>query len=620
MTDMNLAMVLSLKDKMVGPLRQAVEQVEREFVDLERQAKKTGTATAAVADGITKVGRTAGNAKAVATELRKVGDEASRATRELTTMEQAGSRMRGLMSGAAKGVAGVMAFNHVVADPVRRAADYDMSLRRLANTTYAGKSIEERRAGMGAMNKAITNSVRTAGGTREGAFDALNELVSSGAFASPEQAISMLPVIMKSANVSGGSANEMATIAIRAKQTMGINSAEGLAEVMDRAMAAGQAGGFELKDMAKWLPQQMAAAKSLGMTGMGGISQLLAANQATVITAGTKDEAGNNLVNLLGKINAPDTVKDFQKHGVKLTDELINKQTGGFSSLEGFIGLVQQVVSANPAYTKLRLAADGATDEKKKEILSSQADIMQGSVVGTVIQDRQALMALLGIMNNLPYVEKIKNQLDSAKGTTDSNNALITEGAAYKFDQSNFDDQEAQTRAMNQGNGILGWLADTKSSLYRSMPDLAAAYEGSKVMVNGIGGAIAGAGLWNLLSGGGASAGAASAGSFASTIATSAAGAATSVSGLASGAVMMAPVLASINPNRDFVGAVADPSMMGSADFASALSDSIAQSKAAADAAKAAAERPIEVKVMLDGHQLEAAVTKQTDSKARRGQ
>ena len=79
---------------------------------------------------------------------------------------------------------------------------------------------------------------------------------------------------------------------------------------MNMAMSAGQAGGFELKDMAKWLPQQMAAASMSGMSGRAGFAKLAALNQAAMITAGNKEEAGNNVVNLLGKINSNDTAAD----------------------------------------------------------------------------------------------------------------------------------------------------------------------------------------------------------------------------------------------------------------------------------------------------------------------
>jgi len=602
MTDMNLAMVLSLKDKMVGPLRQAVEQVEREFVDLERQAKKTGTATAAVADGITKVGRTAGNAKAVATELRKVGDEASRATRELTKMEQAGSRMRGLMSGTAKGVAGVMAFNHVVADPLRKAADYDTELRRLANTAYAGQSLGARRAGMGTMNSAITSAVRSGGGSRDQALGALNELVASGVFDSPEQAAAMLPGIMKGSTASGADAKDLASIAIRAKQSMGINTADGLADVMDRALAAGNAGGFELKDMAKWLPQQMAAAKGLGMNGVSGISTLLAANQAAVITAGTKDEAGNNLVNLLAKINSQDTAKDFAKQGIDLTGSLAAAQGHGMNALDGFVALVDKVVSADPKFAKLKAETNAATGDGKKSLMESQADLMQGSAIGKVIQDRQALMALVALMNNRDYLKKVNGAIDGSKGSVNDAASLITEGAGFAFDQRNFEREKAQTDAMTEANSAVMKLAEAQTDLYR------------KYAVTALGVAAGASGLAGLLTGGGlATTAAAEAGSLA---AMASGGAAAVGLGMPTAGVILGGVAASvmaantIASNPESFKGVSDNEMLsamsGDAGIAAAI--------------MAVAERPVEVKVSLDGHQLEAAVTKQTDSKARRGQ
>lgn len=614
MTDMNLAMVLSLKDKMVGPLRQAVEQVEREFVDLERQAKRTGTATGAVADGITKVGRTAGNAKAVATELRKVGDEAARASRELGKMEQAGSRMRSLMSGTAKGVAGMVAFNHVVADPLRKAADYDTELRRLANTTYAGQSLDVRRAGMGSMNAAITGAVRSGGGSRDQALIALNELVSSGAFGSPEQAISMLPSVMKSATASGADAKDLAIIAIRAKQSMGINTPEGLADVMDRALAAGNAGGFELKDMAKWLPSQMASAQKLGMSGVSGISALLAANQGAVITAGTKDEAGNNLVDLLGKITAQETAKDFANQGIDLTGSLVAARGNGMNALDGFIGLVDKLVAADPKFAKLQAAAGVATGDDKKALLASQVDLMQGSVVGKVIQDRQALMALVALMNNRDYLKGVSGKIEGSKGAVNDAAALITEGAGFAFDQRNFEREKAQTDAMTTANSAVMKLAEAQTNLYQKYPGFASAVEGATVAVTGLAAAAGAVGLAGLLTGGRLAATTAAAGSMAAIAGGSAAAAAGL--GMPASAVVLSGVAASalaantVAANPEAFKGVSDNEMLsamsGDAGIAAAI--------------MAVAERPVEVKVSLDGHQLEAAVTKQTDSKARRGQ
>jgi CO/xanthine dehydrogenase Mo-binding subunit len=56
---------------------------------------------------------------------------------------------------------------------------------------------------------------------------------------------------------------------------------------LNMAMQAGQAGGFELKDA--WRPQAMAAGATA--VGAGRLQRILASMQASVITAGSKDEA-----------------------------------------------------------------------------------------------------------------------------------------------------------------------------------------------------------------------------------------------------------------------------------------------------------------------------------------
>ncbi|MFX7140141.1 hypothetical protein ABTH88_19650, partial [Acinetobacter baumannii] len=66
----------------------------------------------------------------------------------------------------------------------------------------------------------------------------------------------------------------------------------------------------------------MAEAATLGMKGERGLAQLLALNQAAITTAGSTDAAGNNVVNLLSKINSSDTQNDFKKQGINLTGSL----------------------------------------------------------------------------------------------------------------------------------------------------------------------------------------------------------------------------------------------------------------------------------------------------------
>lgn len=602
MTDINLAMVLSLKDKLVAPLGRAVDQVERGFKNLEQQAARTARSSATVADNLGKLGRTANATRQAADDMRKLGDEAARTNRELGKLATIGQSIRTMMNGVTRGVAGAYAFSHVVAEPLRQAADYDTTLRQLANTAYGGRPIAERRAGMKTLDQSITAAVRFGGGSRDQAVGALGELISSGVF-DPSQAGAVLPMLMRGATASGAQASDLATIAIRARQSMGITDAAGMSELLDRSMAAGQAGGFELKDMAKWLPQQMAAARSLGMRGMSGMTELLAANQASVITAGSRDEAGNNMVNLLGKINSADTSADFKKIGIDLTGTLARANSKGMSSLDAFVSLVDKVVSQDPKYAKAKAAADSATGDERKALLGSQVDLLQGSAVGKVIQDRQALMALVGLMGNRDYVKGVRSKIDASKGTINDAAGLMSEGAGYAFDQREFGELKAKTEAMNTANSAAMELAKAQTNLYERYPGFAQALEGAKVAVTGLAVAAGAAGVAGLLTGGGggavgtvAAGGIALGGSFKAL--------------LGMGAVATLAAAGTVAAHKESFQAVGDNEMLSAMSGDAGLAGAIMGA--------AGTDNSVNVNVYLDGRQIEAAVTKRQDNAARR--
>lgn len=604
MRDLNLAMVLSLKDKLVGPLNRAISQAERGFKDLERSATATARSSATVANNLNKVGAASKGTREAAKDMRDLGREAERAGRELTKLQRLGGMVQGVANGVTRGVAGTMAFSHVVADPLRQAAEYDRSLRHLANTAYAGRSIEDRRAGIGMMGAAITRSVKYGGGTREEALNALNTLVSSGEFGDPSEAAAVLPSLMRGSTASGADASALATIAIRARQSMGINDAAGLNRVLDMAMAAGQAGGFELRDMAKWLPEQMAAASSLGLSGTAGMQTLLAANQASVITAGTRDEAGNNLVNLLAKINSRDTARDFEAQGIDLTGSLAKARGQGINALDAFVALVDQVASQDSRYVKAKSAAANATGDERASALKAQADLLEGSAIGRVIQDRQAMMALVGLMGNRSYVNEVNQKISGSQGAMDSSFALIAESNAYKFDQRQFAELDAQTSAMNKANEALGKLADAQVDLYERYPGFAEALEGAKVALQGLAGANIGQGLAGMLTRNPGSS--AAAGAVAGSVGVKAAGAFGGLAGLSALAVLGAPLLASANENRSYVEAAADPMVMGSASMADMMAERLNQPV------------QVQVQVNLDGRQIESAVTTRQNEMGKR--
>lgn len=497
---LNLALTLSLNDRLVGPLKRALDQAERELRDVSRELGHVGRQGTAAADGLAKVGTQAQTLRNTTSEVRKLGQEAAETERKVRGMAGAWAQVRNVTRGVAGAVAGGAAFSAVVAAPVRRAADYDTQLRYLSNTAYAGQSLDVRRAGVRTLDAAITGAVRFGGGTREGAVAALNDLAASGLYKDPADAMRLLPLLQRAETASGASAKELGGIASRAQKTFEI-PANRMSQVFDMAMAAGQAGGFELRDMAKWLPEQMAAARQIGITGESGLARLLASNQASVVTAGSTDQAGNNLMNLLAKISSEEAAGNFKKLGIDLPGSLAAASAKGVNGLDAYVNLVERVVAKDPRYAAARKAADEAkNDPDRQAALSAQADILQGSVVGKTNQDRQAAMALIAEMRQRRDTSKLtRDLLSTSTGSIQDAAALMQEGAGYKFDQRNFEVQRAQTEAMNAANGTLTKLAEAQTELYQKYPGFSEAVEGAKVAVTGFSAALIASGLVGML-------------------------------------------------------------------------------------------------------------------------
>lgn len=419
----------------------------------------------------------------------------------LTTAQKAAAGGRAVLGT----IAGVSAAGYVLKPATAKAMDYDLRLAHMANTAYADRDVDGRKAGRIQLDSAVVAAIRHGGGTREQAADTLDALIASGAV-SVADASGLLPTLMKSATASGADPKELASIAIRGMQTFKIKPQD-IANVIDMAVAAGQAGGFELKDMSKWLPQQMAAASAAGMSGTKGFAKLAALNQAAIITAGSKDEAGNNLVNLLAKINSSDTTQDAKKLGINLPKYLAEQRGKGIDSVDAFVGLVDQTVSKQTAWKQLQERLKAAKDDAEKtEALNSMASIVQGSSVGKLVQDRQALMALVAIMNNRDYLADVQAKTINSAGSTERNFALISDTASFSAQRAaNSRDIAAQSAVESLFpwiKAVTGGFAD----LAEKHPKLTTATVAATGALTALAAAAGAAGLTSILTGGGAGA------------------------------------------------------------------------------------------------------------------
>jgi TP901 family phage tail tape measure protein len=161
-------------------------------------------------------------------------------------------------------------------------------------------------------------------------------------------------------------------------------------KALDVMAAAGNAGAFEVKDMARWFPGLTAQMQALGQKGVPAVADLSAALQIARRGAGDADAAANNVQNLLSKINAPATVKAFEKNfGIDL-----------------------------PAALK-KAYAQGKTPLEAIAELSSRATGGDLGKLGYVFEDMQAQSALRSMIQNMDDFRSMRAQIADASGTTD---------------------------------------------------------------------------------------------------------------------------------------------------------------------------------------------------------
>lgn len=448
------------------------------------------------------VDKTSGSLRALDSAYARFGANSS-TERQINYMRTLGAgidqvtmKMRGLATLAAKGiqqapaaVAGVAAGVYAAKTMLDKPMDYSMRLARISNTTFNDRDRAGRAAGKAELNNVIMGAVRKGGGTRDDAAAALNELVASGAI-SYDEAKALLPSLTSGASASGASAVQLSQIAIRAKQNLQIPLGD-LPRLLDEANAAGKAGGFELENMAKSLPQAMAMGRQSGLTGREGFRKIVAMMQASVITAGTKDEAANNVVNLLGKINSDDTKKDFAKQGIDLRGELVKGRANGVDSVDTFVGLVDKIAGKDKNYSQLKTKLDGAKDDgERRETMSSMADILQGKAIGAVVQDRQALMSLVAVMNNRKYMADIQQKMRDDKGSLGKDFESMSDETGFKAAKVGAEVENAQFMALGGKAGVLNKLLDGTANLAQEFPNLAIAATGATMALTVLGGAV----------------------------------------------------------------------------------------------------------------------------------
>lgn len=554
MSNLDLALVLKAKDFASRTVKTVRDNVNKSTKDIESQAKRSSTvqqneikktarvseqayrqmqqqarstATARSQLGIRSertiqneilrteqaYRRLKNSGTASARELARATEQHKRRIAELNAemgKTTAGQRLGNIGRGVAGAIAGVAAGAMVMAKPMSAQMTYDRQLAMVSNTAFSERDVAGRIAGKKELHNAVKSAVSIGGGTKEDALSALDTLLASGSV-SADVAMKLLPTLQKGAVATGASTQDLSKIAISAMQQFGIGENQ-IGEVLDKAVAAGQAGNFELSDMARWLPQQMAAAKSAGLSGMNGFEALLVANQQARVTAGTSDEAGNNLVNLLAKITSKETTdrfanleikgKDGKTHGVDFIKSMEAQKAKGKNSIDAFMSIMDQVIGADGNYKELQEKLKTAKKEDQKALLEQMTNLVEGTAIGQIISDRQALMGLLGMRNNVKLGQEVRNSVTNSAGAVQNSHAVIADTNDFKTEHLKNTAEFAQMESLEGFNNTIGDVSAKLTDYASQYPALSTAIAGAVTGISALSaGAVVAAGSLRLLGG-----------------------------------------------------------------------------------------------------------------------
>lgn len=542
-----------------------------ELNQLERAAERAGTKLAQQREKLAEMGRelakagvntgklTAEQQRLVA-ELDKAKAAHDRAEASLARQQRIVSAMGSTWKAISGAAAGVTAAGAVLAGPTKKAMTYDERLSYMADTAAAGQGPQAYKQAKTEISNAVDAALKAGGGKRDDVAAALNTMVASGKF-DYQEALTKLTDVARTAFASGASSDDVAKTAIALK-SFGIND---LGKGFDQIMRAGQLGGFELKDMAKSLPNQLALARGSGYAGLGGLADILALNQVAMRTAGNPDEAGNNVVNLLQKLTGTDFTKNMNKEVTPMkgdptapgkkgavafdwTAYMIRQREQGVSAVEAFAQIADRQVANDARYKELqkRLAKAG-TDDEKRTTLSAMSEIAVGSNVGQLIHDRQALMAGLAALYGREEMKGLREGIGSkSDGAVAQSSANVMGETWAQAIRTGNTLARANEQAYNELSGPLGSVLQAANGLADRFPVLTTGAYAAGTALSALAAGIAGSAIWGLITkgGAGAAAGAAGAGAAGAAGAAGGAGAAASAAGLFGTAMKAAGPLA----------------------------------------------------------------------------
>ncbi|MFJ7790643.1 phage tail tape measure protein [Pseudomonas sp. NPDC096925] len=358
-------------------------------------------------------------------EYQRLGREARAADLQVKGHQQVQAGKESLKSNVGKAVAATAA----IAVPTTISANYQAIIRDIAiKADIANKPQEQQ------LTRTVIDTAADTGMARNGVADLVNQLVGAGM--ELDKALAYAPVAAKFAIGQGASGVDTASMIQALEQNAKISDPKVMQQALEAIAYQGQAGSFEASDMARWFPQLLANMEKSGITGIDAVTSLGSMLQVQMKTAGSSDEAANNLKNWIEKIGAGDVVKAYKDAGIDYQASLNTGLQKGMNVIEASMALAMKYVeTTDPAQAKKIKDAQAKIDkevdpEKARAALEALEKTLR---TGDIFADMQVKAALTAYGQNRGLYEELKADSKKASGILDKNLAERRETSAQQW-------------------------------------------------------------------------------------------------------------------------------------------------------------------------------------------
>lgn len=431
----------------------------------------------------------------------------ARLRRELGETERSYQRLArvGKTVGAIGG--GLVAGAMVMRKPIENQMEYDSELRKQANFAYSNESSKAgREAGMKVIDAAIKRAIREGGGDISGAFHAMEIMQRSGTMGR-EQVFSALPGVMK---ISSATETDPAAVAsLQASAfNFGLNEKDAHAG-LSVATTMSQHGLVDMALLAKEMPKALESAKSIGLYGRTGYSQVSALFEAAARGAGSPEEAATFTTNLLSELSSPTLANNFanlehgkgkNKKGIDIRALIRADAARGLTPLDTVDRAIRSMDEKDPQFVALEKQIAAARDPDQKAQLEARRDQIHGQNVGRIFTNQYSFNGFLNWERNKDYYHKLikegNAQFDMPEGQTsaDQDFHLVEDSAAFKVQKAKNETIVAANDTAAPLAKLFGDVSEKAAELAQEFPKLTTAISGASSAIQGLG-AIGGAGL-----------------------------------------------------------------------------------------------------------------------------